>query len=38
VTGTRDASARLSPGTLVRVDGETGDVTVLTPASASLRT
>lgn len=33
VTGTRDASARLSPGTLVRVNGSTGDVTVLTPAS-----
>jgi phosphoenolpyruvate synthase/pyruvate phosphate dikinase len=33
VTGTRDASARLAPGTLVRVDGATGDVTVLTPAS-----
>jgi rifampicin phosphotransferase len=33
VTGTRDASARLSPGTVVRVDGATGDVTVLTPAS-----
>lgn len=32
VTGTRDASARLSPGTVVRVDGTTGDVTVLTPA------
>ena len=37
VTGTRDASARLSPGTVVRVDGATGDVTVLTPASASMR-
>ncbi|HEX6361275.1 PEP-utilizing enzyme [Actinophytocola sp.] len=33
VTGTRDASARLAPGTLVQVDGVTGDVTVLTPAS-----
>jgi phosphohistidine swiveling domain-containing protein len=31
VTGTKDASARLSPGTVVRVDGSTGDVTVLTP-------
>jgi rifampicin phosphotransferase len=37
VTGTRDASARLAPGTVVRVDGATGDVTVLTPAPASLR-
>jgi len=31
VTGTRDASARLRPGTIVRVDGTSGDVTVLTP-------
>jgi phosphohistidine swiveling domain-containing protein len=37
VTGTRDASARLAPGTVVRVDGATGDVTVLTPAPASVR-
>lgn len=37
VTGTRDGSARLAPGTVVRVDGTTGDVTVLTPASASVR-
>jgi phosphohistidine swiveling domain-containing protein len=33
VTGTRDASARLAPGTMVRVDGASGDVTVLSPAS-----
>jgi rifampicin phosphotransferase len=32
VTGARDASARLAPGTLVRVDGTTGDVLVLAPA------
>lgn len=37
VTGTRDASARLTPGAVVRVDGATGDVTVLTPAPASVR-
>jgi phosphohistidine swiveling domain-containing protein len=37
VTGTRDASARLAPGTTVRVDGATGDVTVLTPAPTSVR-
>jgi phosphohistidine swiveling domain-containing protein len=37
VTGTRDASARLTNGTIVRVDGATGDVTVLTPAPASVR-
>jgi phosphohistidine swiveling domain-containing protein len=37
VTGTRDASARLAPGTVVRVDGTTGEVTVLTPAPASVR-
>lgn len=37
VTSTRDASARLAPGTVVRVDGATGDVTVLTPAPASMR-
>ena len=37
VTGTRDASARLSAGTVVRVDGATGDVTVLTPAPTSVR-
>lgn len=37
VTGTGDGSARLAAGTLVRVDGATGDVTVLTPASASVR-
>lgn len=32
VTGARDAAARLAPGTLVRVDGTTGDVLVLAPA------
>jgi phosphohistidine swiveling domain-containing protein len=32
VTSARDASARLAPGTLVRVDGTTGDVLVLAPA------
>jgi phosphohistidine swiveling domain-containing protein len=32
VTGARDASVRLAPGTLVRVDGTTGDVLVLAPA------
>ena len=32
VTGARDASARLATGTLVRVDGTTGDVLVLAPA------
>jgi rifampicin phosphotransferase len=37
VTGTRDASARLAAGTVVRVDGATGDVTVLTPAPTSVR-
>ncbi|MFL6124384.1 PEP-utilizing enzyme, partial [Actinophytocola sp.] len=37
VTGTRDATARLAAGTTVRVDGATGDVTVLTPASTSVR-
>jgi phosphohistidine swiveling domain-containing protein len=37
VTGTRDGSVRLAPGTVVRVDGTTGDVTVLTPAPASVR-
>jgi phosphohistidine swiveling domain-containing protein len=37
VTGTRDASVRLAPGTMVRVDGTTGDVTVLTPAPLSAR-
>jgi phosphoenolpyruvate synthase/pyruvate phosphate dikinase len=37
VIGTRDASARLAQGTVVRVDGATGDVTVLTPAPASVR-
>jgi rifampicin phosphotransferase len=37
VTGTRDASARLTTGTFVRVDGATGDVTVLTPAPTSVR-
>jgi phosphohistidine swiveling domain-containing protein len=37
VTGTRDASARLASGTVVRVDGATGDVTVLFPAPASVR-
>jgi phosphohistidine swiveling domain-containing protein len=37
VTGTRDASARLASGAVVRVDGTTGDVTVLTPAPASMR-
>jgi phosphohistidine swiveling domain-containing protein len=33
VTGARDASARLVNGTLVRVDGSTGDVVVLSPVS-----
>jgi phosphohistidine swiveling domain-containing protein len=33
VIGTRDASARLASGTVVRVDGATGDVTVLSAAS-----
>jgi phosphohistidine swiveling domain-containing protein len=37
VTGTRDASARLATGAIVRVDGATGDVTVLTPAPTSVR-
>jgi phosphohistidine swiveling domain-containing protein len=37
VIGTRDASARLAQGAVVRVDGATGDVTVLTPAPASVR-
>jgi phosphohistidine swiveling domain-containing protein len=32
VTGARDASARLAPGTHVRVDGTTGDVVVVSPA------
>ena len=36
VTGARDASARLAPGTLVRVDGTTGDVLVLAPAPMPL--
>lgn len=36
VTGARDASARLAPGTLVRVDGTTGDVLVLAPAPMSV--
>ncbi|MGB3440077.1 MAG: PEP-utilizing enzyme [Actinophytocola sp.] len=36
VTGARDASARLAPGTLVRVDGTTGDVAVLSPAPMSM--
>jgi phosphohistidine swiveling domain-containing protein len=33
VAGARDASARLVNGTLVRVDGATGDVVVLSPVS-----
>lgn len=37
VTGTRDGSVRLSQGAFVRVDGATGDVTVLTPAPATVR-
>ena len=37
VTGARDASARLAPGTLVRVDGTTGDVLVLAPAPMTVR-
>lgn len=36
VTGTKDASARLANGTLVRVDGATGDVVVLIPAPTSV--
>lgn len=37
VTGARDAAARLCAGTHVRVDGTTGDVTVLTPAPIPAR-